>query len=150
MSDPSVRIERLASPSPGERDEILTLEAASFSHAWTPASFDAMLSSPASRLYVARKDGAAILGFCACWLIVDELHIHTIAVHADHRRRGIARGLLRHILTHTGAVRATLEVRRSNTAALALYEGLGFQVAAIRERYYDNPSEDGLILWLNP
>ena len=47
-----------------------------------------------------------------------------------------------------GAVRATLEVRRSNESARALYERLGFQVEAIRPDYYTNPREDALILWL--
>ncbi len=46
-----------------------------------------------------------------------------------------------------GATRATLEVRRSNTAALRLYERLGFHVAAVRPRYYSKPEEDALILW---
>jgi ribosomal-protein-alanine N-acetyltransferase len=46
-----------------------------------------------------------------------------------------------------GARRATLEVRRSNEAAHALYEALGFRVAAVRPRYYSSPEEDALILW---
>jgi ribosomal-protein-alanine N-acetyltransferase len=54
------------------------------------------------------------------------------------------------LLRRTGATRATLEVRRSNTAALGLYEKLGFKVTAVRARYYSNPDEDGMILWLNP
>jgi ribosomal-protein-alanine N-acetyltransferase len=150
VNDPSVRFVRLDAPSADERNEILALEAASFSRPWTEDGFEAMRSSPASRIYVARRDRGPILAFCASWLIVDELHIHTIAVRADHRRRGIARGLLRHILAETGARRATLEVRRSNAAALGLYTTLGFKVSAVRERYYENPPEDGLILWLNP
>lgn len=150
MSDPPTRFVRLDTMSASERDEILALEALAFSNPWTPESFDAMRSSPASRVYVARQAGGPILAFCACWLIVDELHIHTITVARHERRRGMASGLLRHILADTQAVRATLEVRRSNVAALALYERLGFKVAAVREQYYENPREDGLILWLNP
>ena len=46
-----------------------------------------------------------------------------------------------------GALQATLEVRRSNVAALRLYERLGFDVAAVRPNYYTDPEEDGLILW---
>ncbi len=141
---------RLDTVSPSERDEVLALEAATFTNPWTADSFDAMRSSPASRVYAARQGSGPIVAFCACWLVVDELHIHTITVRADHRRRGLARGLLRYILADTQAVRATLEVRRSNVAALALYTGLGFQVSAVRERYYENPPDDGLILWLNP
>lgn len=150
MNGGDVAFVRLDPVLPSERDEILALEAGAFSNPWTADSFDAMRSSPASRIYAARDRGGRMLAFCACWLFADELHIHTITVHQDHRRRGIARGLLRHILADTRAVRATLEVRRSNGAALALYASLGFEVAAVRDAYYQNPDEDGLILWLNP
>ena len=91
-----------------------------------------------------------IAAFCACWLIVDEAHINTLAVQQSMRRQGLATALLEHVLADLasdGARRATLEVRRSNTAALRLYERLGFVVAAIRPNYYSLPEEDGLILW---
>ena len=150
MTIPGVRFSRLEEVSSADRDAILELEADSFSNPWSAESFDAMRSSPASRIFVARQGSGPILAFCACWHILDELHIHTITVDASHRRRGIALGLLRHILQETRAVRATLEVRRSNVAAIKLYERLGFKVSAVRERYYEHPQEDGLILWLNP
>ena len=66
------------------------------------------------------------------------------------RGRGIATALLEHVLADVigaGALQATLEVRRSNIAALRLYERLGFVVAAVRPKYYSDPDEDGLILW---
>ncbi len=150
MSAPDVQFSRLEVVSPEDRAAILALEARSFANPWTAESFDAMRSSPASRIYVARMGRGEPVGFCAGWLLVDELHVHTVTVHPDYRRQGIALGLLRYILADTGAIRATLEVRRSNIAAISLYERLGFKVSAIRERYYDNPTEDGLILWLNP
>ncbi|HEY0872971.1 MAG TPA: ribosomal protein S18-alanine N-acetyltransferase [Vicinamibacterales bacterium] len=144
-------IERLYRPvSDVDRDTILDLEAQSFSNPWTPQAFEVMLSSPASRLYVVRADGPDIVGFCGCWSFDDELHINTVAVRADWRRRGVAYALLKHVLADTGAVRATLEVRRSNAAAIALYQKLGFRVKAVRPKYYENPNEDGLILWRNP
>jgi [ribosomal protein S18]-alanine N-acetyltransferase len=102
-----------------------------------------------TQLYVARY-GRQIVAFCACWVIAGELHINTLAVDGDMRRRGIATKLVQHVLSQTAVTRATLEVRRSNTAALKLYEGLGFTATAIRKRYYSNPDEDALILWLNP
>lgn len=150
MSGPGVQFSRLEILSAADRDAILALEAQSFGNPWTPERFEAMRSSPASRIYVARQGGGEPLAFCAGWLIDDELHVHTVTVHPEHRRRGIALGLLRYVLEHSGAARATLEVRRSNVAAISLYERLGFKVSAVRQRYYENPSEDGLILWLNP
>ena len=142
-------IERLTEPSLDDRAAILALESASFSNPWTRETFDTMLATHVSRLYVAR-DHTRIVAFCACRIFDDELHINTLAVDETRRRQGIARTLLRDVLERTGAQRATLEVRRSNVAALRLYEALGFTVTAVRPRYYEKPEEDGLILWMNP
>lgn len=144
-------ITRLLAPvAPGDRAAVLALESASFSTPWPPASFDGLLESPVTQVYVARVPEAGIVAFCACWVIDDEVHINTLAVDERFRRRGIALALMREVLARTNARRATLEVRRSNAAALALYAKLGFAVTAERRRYYRNPEEDALILWLNP
>lgn len=147
---PDLTVERLHEPTKEDRSAILALEGESFSNPWTPEAFDTMLASPAAQLFVARLAGNRIVGFSACWVFGDELHINTLAVAADVRRRGIASALLGEVLRSTAARQATLEVRRSNTAALRLYERFGFKVTAVRHRYYQNPEEDGLILWLNP
>ncbi|HJR58085.1 MAG TPA: ribosomal protein S18-alanine N-acetyltransferase [Vicinamibacterales bacterium] len=149
--NPPLSVEQLHLPvDDRDRDAVLALEAASFSNPWTAETFDAMLARPVSQVYVARVPDAGIVGFCACWVIEDEIHINTIAVDTAWRRRGVGSGLLKAILERTGPRRATLEVRRSNTAALGLYEKLGFEVTAVRAGYYSNPEEDGMILWLNP
>jgi ribosomal-protein-alanine N-acetyltransferase len=103
-----------------------------------------------SRLYVMREPGGALVAYCACWMVFDELHINSLAVDVARRRQGLARRLLLHVLaeaTEAGATAATLEVRRSNTPARALYEGLGFAVEGIRRDYYQDPREDAVILW---
>jgi ribosomal-protein-alanine N-acetyltransferase len=148
-AQPPLTIERLDRPSAEDRAEILRLEADAFTNPWTPETFDWMLASPAARIYVARE-GPQILAFCACYVFDDEIVINTVAVETARRRQGIARALLQAVLRETGARRATLEVRRSNSAALCLYEGLGFRVTASRTKYYEKPEEDALILWLNP
>ena len=151
MSDVAeIIVERLAALGPEDLSAIQTLESASFSNPWTPAALAEMLRSDITRLYVARRQARDVVGFCACWVIGDELHINTLAVERTHRRKGVATRLLRFVLEATGVERATLEVRRSNTAALALYESLGFRATAVREGYYSHPDEDGLVLWLNP
>jgi ribosomal-protein-alanine N-acetyltransferase len=71
-------------------------------------------------------------------------------VAPDVRRKGYARRLLDHVfqdVVSEGVTSATLEVRRSNAAALALYDRLGFQVEGVRANYYQNPREDALVLW---
>ncbi len=91
-----------------------------------------------------------VVGYCACWVILDELHINSLAVDPDRRRAGLATTLLREVCRdagRSGATKATLEVRRSNDAALALYSRLGFAVEAVRKDYYQQPREDALVLW---
>jgi|ERR1051326_440637 [ribosomal protein S18]-alanine N-acetyltransferase len=145
--------ERLRDPdAAADIDAIAALEAASFTNPWPRETLVWELrNSDVTRIYVFRDDRGAIVAFCLCWVIFDELHINTLAVAPDHRRAGVATLLLRHVLAETaneGARRATLEVRASNRAALALYERLGFRVTATRPGYYTNPDEDALILWL--
>ena len=148
--DPIV-VERVSNPDPEDLAAIVALESDSFTNPWTAEALTTMLGSDVTRLYVARhQQPDAVVGFCACWLIDTELHINTLAVARSHRRQGIATCLVRFVLQATGAQRATLEVRRSNVAAIKLYEKLGFRATAVRNQYYRNPDEDGLILWLNP
>ena len=149
MTD-GLAIERLETPDHADLAAIMALEGESFRNPWTPAALEEMLQSPVARLYVAREGDGPLVAFCACWLIDDQLHINTVAVNPAKRRQGIATQLLRNILGTTGVRQATLEVRRSNVAAQKLYEALGFTATAVRPRYYSNPEEDALIMWLNP
>lgn len=147
---PSLRIERVHHPSARDRAAILALEAASFTNPWSAETFDVMMESPVTQLWVVR-DGKEIIAFCACYVFgTDQVDINTVAVAASKRRQGIARALLQRLLSDTGVGAATLDVRASNSAAIELYRGLGFKVTHTRPGYYENPDEDGLILWLNP
>lgn len=83
-------------------------------------------------------------------LVGDEAHVTTLAVDADLRRRGVATRLVRALLraaADRGAVAATLEVRRSNEAARALYRRLGFEPAGVRPRYHPATGEDAIVMW---
>src|SRR5688572_18648386 len=146
----SLTVERLTQPDADDFDAIMALEGESFSNPWTAAALAEMLNSPVTQLYVARQPHRRVVGFCACWLIEDELHINTVAVKPAVRRQGVATRLLKEIFAATGAQKATLEVRRSNVAALKLYESLGFATTAVRPRYYSSPEEDALVLWRHP
>jgi ribosomal-protein-alanine N-acetyltransferase len=132
-------------------DRVAELEAASFTSPWTREILAREVgNSDVARIYVLRHPGARVVAFCACWVLVDELHINTLAVEAGERRKGLATKLLRFVFQEAvvaGVRQATLEVRRSNDAALRLYERLGFVVKGVRPKYYSSPEEDGLILW---
>ena len=134
-------------------DGLLAVEAESFTNPWTRAMYAWELQNRSvCHIYVVRTPEAPVVGFCAFWLVVDEIHVNNVALLPQHRGHGMGTALLRHILEEgrrLGAKRATLEVRASNEGARRLYERLGFTVSATRQGYYTNPVEDALIYWLN-
>jgi [ribosomal protein S18]-alanine N-acetyltransferase len=140
--------------SPAELDGILVLDLLCFHRPWTRAEYERELSDPARCfLYVARDLHGTIVAYCSFWRIFDEVHVNNFAVHPAWRRQGVGRALLAHVLREAaglGAPRATLEVRASNLAAIALYEAGGFVRAGVRPAYYTHPVEDALILWRAP
>jgi len=90
-----------------------------------------------------------VLGYAGFWLLVDDAHISTIAVHPEWRRRGLGELLLLSLLEQgakQGAQRATLEVRVSNYRAQGLYRKYGFEVVSRRRRYYSDNNEDAFIM----
>ncbi len=92
-----------------------------------------------------------LLGIGCLWGIEDEAHIILLAVDPAYRRQGFGKMLLYGMLaiaSRQSLVRATLEVRATNQAAISLYEKFGFQVAGRRKGYYSETGEDALILWL--
>jgi ribosomal-protein-alanine N-acetyltransferase len=90
-----------------------------------------------------------VVGYAGLWVIADEGHVCTLAVHPRARGLGIARRLLAALLEAAmaaGCSHATLEVRESNTVALGLYRTFGFLEEGRRARYYSDNGEDALIL----
>ncbi len=127
------------------------LQRDAFTNAWGAEALRwELANTDVARLYLLRTATGQLAAYCACWMVFDELHINSLAVAREWRRRGLARALLHVVLRDAaaaGAAGATLEVRDSNDAARALYEGLGFRVEAVRRDYYRDPREDALILW---
>ncbi len=99
---------------------------------------------------VPSPDLASIIGFAGLWLMVDEAHVTTIAMHPDHRRKGLGEFLLVSLIDiayEIGAKWVTLEVRVSNYNAQNLYRKYAFREAGLRHRYYSDNQEDALIMW---
>lgn len=130
--------------------DVAALQAETFTNPWSADSIRwEMAHTDVARVYVLRVDGV-LAAFCACWVILDELHINSLAVAPARRRQGLATALLRAVFREVGTegvTKATLEVRRSNAAALGLYAALGFAVEGVRKDYYQQPREDALVLW---
>jgi len=137
--------------SEADIDDILRIETISFTNPWTREMYLSELEHrDVSFFYIARDAVGEAIGFCSCWLVLDEIHINNLAVLPEHRRGGVASALIEHVLKEgaaRGAHRATLEVRRSNEPARKLYEKFGFSVTAVRRGYYTRPDEDALVLW---
>jgi ribosomal-protein-alanine N-acetyltransferase len=140
--------------------EILAVEEACFSAPWTRKMLEGELSgNPFAHFLVARRrreeeaSKQAILGYLCYWIVFEEVRLMNLAVIESMRHRGIARSLVSTAL-QTGvsqsAHRAVLEVRASNRAAQALYQGFGFSQTAVRPKYYTNPVEDAVLMELDP
>jgi ribosomal-protein-alanine N-acetyltransferase len=135
--------------------EVYALDVLSFNLPWTQRSFLYEVKENANaRNWVV--DGflsgrQRLVAMLVIWLILDEAHIATLAIHPEFRRQGIARRLLQTALNasyNEGACRAYLEVRAGNVAALAMYHELGFEVVGRRPRYYHDNNEDALLMTL--
>lgn len=97
--------------------------------------------------WVRRDEAGSVVGFLLAWSVADELHLLELASHPDERRKGHGRALLTALiaLAKTDKKRLVLlEVRRSNVAAIRLYESAGFEHTGVRPRYYADNDEDGL------
>jgi ribosomal-protein-alanine N-acetyltransferase len=131
--------------------DVEALQRRAFTNPWRAEALRWELkNTEVARLYLMKTKAQQLVAYCACWMVFDELHINSLAVDEPWRRQGLATRLLKQVFQDavaSGAKTATLEVRRSNTAARVLYERLGFRVEAVRRDYYQEPREDALILW---
>jgi ribosomal-protein-alanine N-acetyltransferase len=132
---------------PSDLPAALEIDSLCLPRPWSEAVWREELESPFG-LYLILEEGGEILGQVGVRHVLDELHITTLAVKPEHRRRGHARTLVNAALAaFPGARRVHLEVRPSNAAARALYETLGFSTTGLRRRYYGD--EDALLMTLD-
>ena len=131
--------------------QVVAIERRAFPAPWSLAMFVLELSKP-SGICLAAQDGDRLAGYLVCSRYETVWHVMNVSVDPDLRRRGIATQLLGVLFAQAGGrhERFTLEVRTSNTAAIALYEHNGFKAAGIRRRYYQDNGEDAVIMWRTP
>jgi len=120
---------------------------------WTRQQFLEELERAWSRIEVVKLGGMGeVLAFVCYWLVADEVHVLNLATSPEERRHGHATRLLEHVARvgrQRGAREVTLEVRRSNAAANALYRRLGYRLVGVRPAYYVEDREDALLLTLD-
>ena len=133
---------------------VVMIDKQSFSLPWPETSYRFELQdNAASRAFVAETEDHEIVAMIVSWLIVDELHIATIATTPNRRRQGIGSQILIAALKDAqaaGAKRAFLEVRAGNQAAQDMYHKFGFVQAGRRPAYYRDNSEDAILMTLDP
>lgn len=135
-------------------ETVLAIDRQSFSLPWPESAYRYELSqNPASLCLVAEigeiKGDHLVVGMVVVWIIMDEAHIATFAIHPSYRRLGIGSLLLLEALAGSadrGARRAMLEVRASNVVAQEMYQRFGFKVVYRRPRYYRDNNEDALLM----
>lgn len=131
-------------------DAVAELEALNFADPWKRNDFEEIIGNPDKGCVVAEDEGR-IVGLAVYHNILGDVDITNVQVHAGHRRQGIGRSIVEKTVNkarEAGGRNYTLEVRASNTAAIRLYEALGFKTEGIRKGFYDHPKDDALIMWL--
>ena len=133
-------------------ERVVEIQRSAFVHPWSRDLIARELAHDWSSVLLAVEPaagGEAVVGVVVFWLVHDEVHVLNVAVAPEARRRGVARALMREAErrgAQRGARLATLEVRRSNQAALELYRSLGYRRAGVRPRYYAEEGEDAIVM----
>lgn len=135
--------------APEDADAVEIVEKACFKIPWSRESFWKEASNE-NTLYLLAMDGERVIGYMGCWLSYDEAQVTNVAILPEYRNRGIGTKLFAtaiEAVKEKGVTAMTLEVRPTNTPALAIYERYGFKVAGRRPHYYQDDGEDALIMW---
>lgn len=131
--------------------ETAVLEKQCFSRPWPQSMLESQLFSPRGLFFAALDRDDRVLGYIGMTTVLDEGSITNVAVDPGKRRQGIASGLLEALVKKGREMELafiTLEVRKSNAPAIALYEKYGFSTVGERKNYYDEPKEDALLMTL--
>jgi [ribosomal protein S18]-alanine N-acetyltransferase len=132
---------------------VMEIEKDGFKHPWSRELIERELGHAWSQVLLACDPGSGggetVVGYIVFWLVHDEIHVLNVATALEARRRGVGRALMaaaEHAGRTRGARIATLEVRRSNEAALALYRAIGYRQVGLRQNYYAEENEDAIVM----
>ncbi len=135
---------------PDDVASVLEIEDAAFQSSWPDNAFRHELEENRLAHYFVVRHDDIIVGFGGIWVIMEDSHITTIAVHPNWQRRRFGEALLLTLLEQAierNAAWMTLEVRVSNQSAQRLYQKYGFTTVATRRGYYTDNQEDALVMW---
>jgi len=126
---------------------VAEVEKECFSSPWSEKSLREELENPQAYFFVADV-GGEIAGYMGTISVFGECSVTNIAVKEKWRKKGIASSVLHRAILNSvylGDEFITLEVRKSNTSAIALYEKFGFVKMGERKNFYRQPTEDAFI-----
>jgi ribosomal-protein-alanine N-acetyltransferase len=127
---------------------VIAIERRAFTAPWSLAMFVLEISKPSSLCLAAVDESGTLLGYLICARYDTVWHLMNVAVDPSRRRLGTGQALIAQMIERAGPDQEyTLEVRTSNTPAIALYERFGFRSAGTRPRYYRDNGEDAVIMW---
>ncbi len=129
--------------------EAAALEAANFPMPWPLSAFEFEIQENPVARYLMAEESGRLIGFAGAHMILEEGHITNVVVAESARGQGIGRALMQGLMQYAanlGVRYLTLEVRASNTPAIALYQSLGFIKVGIRKKYYEDNQEDALLM----
>lgn len=127
---------------------VAELEHQTFSDAWSEKSVLETLDQPNTICLIAEKAGR-MAGYILVYKAADEAEIARIAVAEELKRQGVASSLMKELLLkcrEQGIEKVLLDVRESNAAARAFYGKTGFREDGIRQHFYEDPQEDGILM----
>jgi ribosomal-protein-alanine N-acetyltransferase len=130
---------------------VIAIERRVFPTPWSLAMFVLELSKQTGICLAAVREGR-LVGYLICSRYDTVWHVMNLAIDLDFQRMGLASLLLAELYARVDdeQARFTLEVRRSNSVAIRLYEREGFRAAGVRRRYYQDNGEDALVMWRTP
>jgi ribosomal-protein-alanine N-acetyltransferase len=129
---------------------VLRIEAKVYPRPWSAGLFLSELAQKGSRAYVVARNQGRVVGYAGVMILGDEGHVTNIAVDPAFHRHKIGTHLFLALVdaSKERKVRSmTLEVRRTNDGAQAMYRKFGFQTVGVRKGYYVETGEDAYIMW---
>ncbi|WP_405099267.1 ribosomal protein S18-alanine N-acetyltransferase [Oceanobacillus sp. FSL H7-0719] len=132
--------------------QVLEVERASFTTPWTTDIFYHELTDNMHAHYYVVVLDDRIVGYAGMWVVIDEAQITNIAILPDFRGHKLGEKLFQHVLltaVKLGAIRLSLEVRKSNIVAQKMYRKFGLVPGGIRKNYYTDNQEDAIVMWVS-
>ncbi len=129
-------------------DELYFLERDIFSDAWSREPLESQISDTATRGILLSLNREEIVAYICYYFVADSVHIARVAVKKNHRCKGYGISILDELVSSLkakGAKEFSLEVRKSNEAAIGLYEKAGFVNLGERKNYYPD-GETGIMM----